>query len=111
MVSHGTVREWNEDEGFGVIDSADTPGGCWAHFSSIVMAGYRSLAPGDRVSFTCEAGQQDGFDYRARLVWPPGADPRTEPPAESHQQDPAAAYRSRLTIRWADGPVTTRPGE
>lgn len=28
MVSHGDVREWNEDEGFGVIDSPDTPGGC-----------------------------------------------------------------------------------
>jgi hypothetical protein len=27
MVSRGVVREWNDDEGFGVIDSPETPGG------------------------------------------------------------------------------------
>jgi CspA family cold shock protein len=77
MISHGVVREWDDDQGFGVIDSPDTPGGCWAHFSSIVMDGYRCLIAGDPVAFTCEAGPQDGYDYRAVLVWPPGAEPGT----------------------------------
>ena len=70
MASAGTVREWSADEGFGVIDSADAPGGCWAHFSSIAMDGYRSLTAGQRVSFTFERADQDGFDYRAITVWP-----------------------------------------
>ena len=74
-MSAGVVREWAEDEGFGVIDSPDVPGGCWAHFSAIVMDGYHTLAAGDRVAFTWEAGRQDGFAYRAILVWPPGVEP------------------------------------
>jgi cold shock protein len=61
VASAGTVREWSADEGFGVIDSADTPGGCWAHFSMIVMDGYRSLTAGQRVSFTFERACQDGL--------------------------------------------------
>lgn len=77
MISHGVVREWDEDQGFGVIDSPDTPEGCWTHFSGIVMDGYRCLAAGDPAAFTCEAGSQDGYDYRAVLVWPPGVEPGT----------------------------------
>jgi cold shock protein len=107
MMSAGVVREWAEDEGFGVIDAPDVPGGCWAHFSSIVMDGYRALAAGDRVAFTWEAGQQDGYDYRAILVWPPGVEPGT-PPARSAEGD--GAYQSTLTIRWDSGTVTERPG-
>ena len=29
------VREWHADLGWGVLDSPETPGGCWAHFSVI----------------------------------------------------------------------------
>ena len=29
------VREWHEDLGWGVLDSPDTPGGCWVHYSVI----------------------------------------------------------------------------
>jgi CspA family cold shock protein len=102
MPSDGTVREWSDDQGWGVIDSADTPGGCWVHFSNIVSGGYRSLTPGDRVPFTHEAGSQDGFGYRAILVWPPGA----KPAAPQRQDDHSAAYRSSLTIHWSDGSIT-----
>ncbi|MDQ2815938.1 MAG: cold shock domain-containing protein [Actinomycetota bacterium] len=101
MLSEGTVREWSDDHGWGVIDSADTPGGCWAHFSVIVSPGYRSLEPGDRVAFAYEAPGQDGFSYRAVQVWPPDVSPESLPPGE-----PSAAYRSSLTIRWQDGSVT-----
>ncbi len=34
-LSTGTVRKWQEDEGWGVIDSPHTPGGCLAIFHSI----------------------------------------------------------------------------
>jgi CspA family cold shock protein len=35
----GVVREWNAEEGWGVVDSDETPGGCWVHFSHIEIAG------------------------------------------------------------------------
>jgi cold shock protein len=98
VTSAGTVREWNADEGFGVVDSPDTPGGCLVHFSHIVADGYRSLRPGEQVTFTFESPGQDGFDYRAVLVWPPGVRPGTPPP--DAVEGPTAAYQSRLTIHW-----------
>ncbi len=75
MAAAGTIREWSADEGFGVIDSAEIPGGSWAHFSVIVMDGYRSLAAGQRVSFTFEPASQDGFSCRAITVWPRNTQP------------------------------------
>jgi len=54
MRTTGTVREWHDDEGWGVIDSPDTPGGCWAHFSVVDMQGYRGLTYGSRVLLDAE---------------------------------------------------------
>jgi CspA family cold shock protein len=89
----------------GVIDSADTPGGCWVHFSHVVTDGVGRLVPGDQVTFTYEAVPQDQFSYRAALVWPPGVEPGI--PGRARPQDaPSIAYESRLTIRWSDGTVT-----
>lgn len=102
MTSQGTVREWDEDQGFGVIDSADTPGGCWVHFSSVVMDGYRALVPSDSVTFVFESGEQDGYAYRALQVWPPGVATGTPLPP---RMENSSAYQSTLTIRWADGTI------
>lgn len=68
MRSRGVVRSWNDEEGWGVIDSDDTPGGCWAGFSEVQVSGYRSLRPGQRVEFTLQEGNQDGFDFSAARV-------------------------------------------
>ncbi len=103
------MREWSDDLGMGVIDSADTPDGCFVHFSDIVTDGVRSLSPGDEVTFTHEAVPQDGFSFRAVLVWPPGVQPGTPPRARA-QDGPSAAYRSRLTIHRSDGTVTVTEG-
>ena len=67
-----TVREWYEEEGWGVLDSPETPGGCFAHFSDIKATGYRTLSPGQRVQLAWEAPgfQQDGYDFRALRVVP-----------------------------------------
>jgi CspA family cold shock protein len=67
-----TVREWYEAEGWGVLDSAETPGGCFAHYSNIAMSGYRTLRPGQSVQLAWEAPgfRQDGYDYRATEVVP-----------------------------------------
>jgi CspA family cold shock protein len=62
------VREWDDEEGWGVLDSSETPGGCWAHFSVVEMSGFHSLAAGQKVSLEWESGEQDGFQYRAVRV-------------------------------------------
>ncbi len=92
----GVVREWNDKDGWGVLDSHETPGGCWAHVSSLDMAGYRTAKPGQRVSFTFETGSQDGYDYRAGKVWREGV-PRTSPP-----ENGGAALGSSVLIEWDD---------
>ena len=65
-----TVRQWDEDEGWGIIDSEETPGGCWANFSVIEMPGYRFLTAGDSVTLEWEVGEQEGFDYVAVRITP-----------------------------------------
>jgi cold shock protein len=68
----GVVRTFDADEGWGVIDALEVPGGCFVHFSSIEMDGYRALTAGQRVRFRYEHLDflQDGCRYRALAVWP-----------------------------------------
>lgn len=94
MISRGVVRDFRPEEGWGVVDGPDVPGGCWVHFSTIVMDGYRQLTPGQRVSFRAEATNQDGFNFRATTVWPDGVEP-TDPPAD---QGTSIGYRSSLIL-------------
>lgn len=62
------VREWHEELGWGVLESDETPGGCWAHFSVVEMDGYRTLEVGTRVDLTWESPGQDGYEFRAVRV-------------------------------------------
>lgn len=91
------------EEGWGVIDSQETPGGCWVHFSVISISmgssGFRKLTVGRLVSFDWEPVSQDGFAYRATNVWPPGGQVA---PAQQSDSEPSAAYRSSLVIRYDD---------
>ncbi|SDD40103.1 cold shock protein (beta-ribbon, CspA family) [Geodermatophilus telluris] len=95
MTSLGTVRVWHAEEGWGVVDSADTPGGCWVHFSAVLVAGYRTLDAGQPVAFTAEAAEQDGHPFRAVEVWPAG-----QAPVRDHGEvsGPSAAHSSTLTL-------------
>jgi cold shock protein len=70
--SLGVVRSFDPDEGWGVIDAPEVPGGCFVHFSNIEMSGYRALTAGQRVRFTYERPGflQDGCPYRALVVRP-----------------------------------------
>lgn len=76
MASTGTVRFWNPEEGWGVIDSPETPSGCWAHFTHIqadavtAARGYRNVDDGQSVEFTWEKVPQDGYEFRVIAVWP-----------------------------------------
>jgi CspA family cold shock protein len=56
MVS-GTVKWFNDQKGFGFIQQ-DEGGDVFVHHSAIDMAGFKSLAEGDRVSFEVEQGQK-----------------------------------------------------
>lgn len=62
---HGVIRAWNAEDGWGIIDAPETPGGCWAHFSALQVDGFRTAQAEQRVTFTFERAQQDGFSYRA----------------------------------------------
>ena len=94
-MAFGFVREWHDADGWGVLDSDETPGGCWAHFSHLRMAGCHRAVPGQRVTFTFEPGPQGGFDYRAVDVTIDGV-----PRIETELQPPGPGYQSRLTIDW-----------
>lgn len=97
-VSDGVVREYHVDEGWGVIDGPDVPGGCWVHFSAIAADGFRALAAGQAVSFRAEVAAQDGFRFRAVKVWTGATEPTgTGPPPAS------GAYRSELTLDFEAG--------
>lgn len=69
MTVTGKVRIWHDEEGWGVFESDETPGGCWAHYSHILTPGYRSFQPGQEVIFECEAAVQDGYSFRAIRAW------------------------------------------
>jgi CspA family cold shock protein len=67
-----TVREWSDEEGWGVLDSPETPGGCFGHYADIQAPGFRTLSPGQQVDLVWEAPgfKQDGYDYRAVNIVP-----------------------------------------
>jgi CspA family cold shock protein len=102
MADSGVVREFHEDEGWGVIDGPTVPGGCWVHFSAIATDGYRHLAAGQPVSFRAEAAEQDGFSFRAVKVWTEDAEPPDRQPSE-----PGGAYQSTLTLTFDSTPWPT----
>ena len=68
----GVVQSFDADEGWGVIEAPEVPGGCFVHFASIETPGYRQLRAGQHVRFTFEKPGflQDGCPYRALAVWP-----------------------------------------
>ena len=103
MTIHGEVRCWNDEEGWGVIDSAATPGGCWTHFSDLAVPGFRTLRPGQPVELEYEPADQDGYAFRAVRAWPRGQEPH-DPPTTGHPGTGGSAYRSTLTITWDDDP-------
>jgi CspA family cold shock protein len=70
MMWSGRVRDWDDDEGRGVIDCPELDAPCWAHYSTIEMEGFRRLEPGAGVRVMVERFDQDGFRYRATRVVP-----------------------------------------
>ena len=96
VTSVGSIREWHAAEGWGVVDSDDTPGGCWVHFSLVAVDGYVEFRPGDRVRFTFESPGQDGWPFRAVRLWPDGREPVDRPGSGAA----GSAYSSSLSLRF-----------
>jgi CspA family cold shock protein len=92
VTTAATVRDWHAEDGWGVLDSDATPGGCWTHFSNLDFDGYRSLSPGQQVELTAEAPGQDGYPWRAVRVSVDG-----RPPAVA-TQGLEGAYQADLTV-------------
>ncbi|EGN75003.1 cold-shock protein [Aliidiomarina shirensis] len=53
----GTVKWFNETKGFGFIEREGGPD-VFAHFSAISGNGFKTLAEGQKVSFTVTQGQK-----------------------------------------------------
>jgi len=53
----GTVKWFNEAKGFGFIEQQSGPD-LFAHFSSIMSSGFKTLAEGQKVEFTVTQGQK-----------------------------------------------------
>jgi len=54
----GTVKWFNDSKGFGFITPDDGGKDLFAHHSSILMDGYKSLKEGQKVSFEVKDGQK-----------------------------------------------------
>jgi len=54
-MAEGTVKWFNEQKGFGFIES-DEGGDVFVHFSAINMSGFKVLYEGDQVSFEVVEG-------------------------------------------------------
>lgn len=93
MAVDGLIRIWNVDEGWGVIDSAETPGGCWAHFSAAAVAGYARFESGQAVRLEWQAPGQDGFPFTAVRFWPADREPESRGGSPTGQ-----AYSSTLSL-------------
>jgi cold shock CspA family protein len=65
----GTVGEWSEDDGWGVLVSPDLPGKVFAHWMHIRGQGsFGTLTTGDAVEFEANDHGQDGCEYKALWV-------------------------------------------
>jgi cold shock protein len=53
----GIVRSFNDEEGYGFIDSDDGDT-LFVHHRSIEMEGFRTLSPGDKVFFDVVKGKR-----------------------------------------------------
>lgn len=95
MVTPGVLVQWHEDEGWGVIASPDTPGGCWVHYSAAQSTGVRQISRGQHVLFEWERCKQDGYEFRAVSLWIEGEDRRRRDVGGG----PSEAYGTVLEVR------------
>jgi CspA family cold shock protein len=67
-VYRGRVKFFRSEKGWGGIESGETPGDGWVHFSVIDADGYRELVQGEAVEFRYVPQEQDSWRYVATWV-------------------------------------------
>lgn len=50
-MQNGIVKWFNNSKGYGFIQADDSPDDIFAHFSNVVMDGFKTLKRGQKVSF------------------------------------------------------------
>jgi len=63
----GTVKWFNNQKGYGFICSSNNNDEIFAHFTSIIMEGYRSLKAGQAVDFEISQGPKGLHAMNIRL--------------------------------------------
>lgn len=109
LMSRGVVREWHHEDGWGVVDSQATPGGCWVLYSHVEMPHPVELQVGQEVDFSFEhVTSQDGYQWRAIAVRPEGAE---APDAREGITHPQGAFRSTLRLEFDEKDAEGRDGQ
>ena len=65
---YGSVKWFSDAKGFGFIEPEGGGADVFAHFSAIEMEGFRSLRPGDRVSYEVLVGPKGNLAQQIRPV-------------------------------------------
>lgn len=65
LLMKGTIKMFNKEKGFGFINAEDGSA-VFFHYSSLVMDGFKTIAPGEQVEFTLE--QSDRGPRAANIV-------------------------------------------
>ncbi|MGH3759927.1 cold-shock protein [Actinophytocola sp.] len=66
-MTHGTVKWFNADKGFGFISREDGPD-LFVHYSEIEGSGFRSLAEDQRVEFEINQGPKGPQAVHVRML-------------------------------------------
>jgi cold shock protein len=99
------VRQWSDEEGWGVLDSPETPGGCWVSFTALEMTGYRSLRNTEWVELDWQVSRADSFSFTATRVRP--LTHSLDLPISADAID--GAYRSELHVEYDDPGASQLP--
>ncbi|QCR18762.1 cold-shock protein [Agrococcus sp. SGAir0287] len=89
----GTVVEWHDDEGWGLVALATSGAEVWAHFSIIEHRAFGSLEVGEEVRVWYQPGPEAGALHAVRVVPTTNLDDAVVEP-----EPPGEAYRSSLTV-------------
>ncbi|WP_373305092.1 hypothetical protein [Streptomyces lucensis] len=63
-----SVREWRDEEGWGVLDSPETPGGCLGHYADVQAPGFPTLPTARSLLWASTAGPTTRWGARI-AIW------------------------------------------
>ncbi|MFT4084413.1 MAG: hypothetical protein QM638_17690 [Nocardioides sp.] len=91
----GKVASWNAEEGTGSVSSDSLPSQAWFHASMLRGLRFEDMAIDRPCSFEYEKSDQDGYAYRATVLWKFG---QARPDDLDNGSDAGIPYESSLRI-------------